>query len=126
MKKSVYLLVLNLSTFGVLTAEAKLTDSAAMNCISRDKVTRSAFLDLEQAYEMRSVSAKDFFQAFDKSRSCPALRKNLQKLHGDMIARMPTPPTKAPRFEAFSPSAEPSALSAPSNFADDATSTFFE
>ena len=143
MRKSVYLTVFVFLCSWSLLSEAKLSDNAAMKCISGDKVTRSAFLDLEQAYEMRSVSAKDFFQAFEKAPSCPSLRKNLQKLRTDLIARMPTPSLKAPRFESMAPAENEMAPPgiAPGNtpgntsgntpgntqgFAEDPESAFFE
>lgn len=79
-------------------SQAKLNDQQIMNCISQDKQAQSALLDLEQAYEMRSVSAKDFFQAFDKAENCSKLKKNLQKLHADLLSTLRTPQEKAPSF----------------------------
>ncbi|RYZ86627.1 MAG: hypothetical protein EOP06_14130 [Proteobacteria bacterium] len=65
-----------------------------MKCIRQDKASQAAFLDLEQGYEMRSVRAKDFVAVFEKARNCEQLRKNVQKLHGTMIASLPTAANK--------------------------------
>jgi hypothetical protein len=95
-------------------AQAKLSDRQAMKCISQDRQSQSRFLDLEQAYEMRSVSAKDFYKVFDKAANCPQLKKNISKLHGDMIARLPTPQNRSSIFKGNSGSDDFSGAAAPS------------
>jgi hypothetical protein len=131
MKKLLVLPLILMTLMIGKTSFAKLSDDSAMKCISGDKQTRSSFLDLEQAYEMRSVSAKDFFQAFDKSVNCPQLRKNLNKLHVDMIAKLPTPQSRENKtsldFVGSAPSSVPSptAPAFPSN-ADDGFPAFLE
>ncbi|MBK9321914.1 MAG: hypothetical protein IPM97_02960 [Bdellovibrionaceae bacterium] len=95
--------------------QAKLNDTQAMKCIYQHRQTQVAFLDLEQAYEMRSVSAKDFFQAIDNAPNCSQLRKNLKKLHGTLISQLqvrqgkfssdstpPTPSAPEDNFDLFS------------------------
>lgn len=68
---------------------AKLSDSQAMKCIDGDKLTKSAFQDLQAAYEMRMVTAKDFFKVLEKPTSCPQLRKDLKKLQATAVAQFP-------------------------------------
>lgn len=84
--KKVMVLVLMLS--GAM-AQAKLTDQQSMKCIDGDKQTKSAFQDLQAAYEMRLVTAKDFFKVMEKPASCPQLRKDLKKLHASAISTFP-------------------------------------
>jgi len=128
MKKILFMAMFSFVCAATTLSHAKLSDTASMKCISQDKGTRSALWDLEQAYEMRSISAKNFFRAFDKAETCQQLRKNLHKLHGEMISRLPTPVPKAPNFEALSPNTESveSAAPAASSVADESNSTFFE
>ena len=95
MKKRLAWSIILLGSLMGLTSHAKMSDKVAMKCISADKPTRIAFLDLEQAYEMRSVTAKDFVQVFSNASTCPQLRKNLNKLHGDMIAKLPARTNKS-------------------------------
>ncbi|WP_413290518.1 hypothetical protein [Bdellovibrio sp. HCB337] len=68
---------------------AKLSDRQAMKCIDGDKATQSAFQDLQAAFEMRMVTAKDFLKVMDKPASCPQLRKDLKKLHTTALAQLP-------------------------------------
>jgi hypothetical protein len=102
-KRTMMPLFLTILFAGALS-HAKLNDRQSMKCINADRPTQSALRDLEQAYEMRSISAKVFFQAFDKANTCPQLRKNLQKLHGDMLARLPVPQSKPATSPSFDPS----------------------
>jgi hypothetical protein len=74
-------------------AHAKLSDRQAMKCLSQDRNAESAFSDLEQAYGMRLVTAKDFFDVIDKASDCSQLKKNVKKLRADMVSRFPDPST---------------------------------
>ncbi len=104
------------------SAQAKLNDNQVMKCIYQHRQTQVAFLDLEQAYEMRSVSAKDFFQAIDNAPSCPQLRKNIKRLHGTMISRLQVPQSKPTSVSAPSTPAIPSTPS----ISDDSGDLFLE
>lgn len=73
---------------GVL-AQAKLSDQQSMKCIDSDRLTKSAFQDLQAAYEMRLVTAKDFFKVMEKPTSCPQLKKDLKKLHASAVSSFP-------------------------------------
>lgn len=70
-------------------AQAKLSDQQSMKCIDSDQLTKSAFQDLQAAYEMRLVTAKDFFKVMEKPSNCPQLRKDLKKLHASAVATFP-------------------------------------
>ncbi|MGZ3744436.1 MAG: hypothetical protein ACXWRE_02750 [Pseudobdellovibrionaceae bacterium] len=72
-----------------VTTHAKLSDQQSMKCIDGDKLTQSVFQDLQAAYEMRIVTAKDFFQVMEKPSNCPQLRKDLKKLHSSALAALP-------------------------------------
>lgn len=81
-----------LSIFAASISYAKLNSRQAMNCIDADAPTKSVFQDLQAAYEMRMVTAKDFFQVMDKAPNCPKLKGDLKKLHSAMMAQLPPPP----------------------------------
>lgn len=68
---------------------AKLSDRQSMKCIDTDRLTKSVFQDLQTAYDMRLVTAKNFFQVMDMAPSCPQLRKDLKKLHASAISQFP-------------------------------------
>lgn len=70
-------------------AQAKLSDHQSMKCIDSDLPSKSAFQDLQAAYAMRLVSAKDFFKVMDKPTNCPQLRKDLKKLHASAVGAFP-------------------------------------
>lgn len=70
-------------------AQAKLSDQQSMKCIDGDRQTKSAFQDLQAAYEMRLVTAKDFFKVMEKPSNCPQLRKDLKKLHASAVSTFP-------------------------------------
>lgn len=70
-------------------AQAKLSDQQSMKCIDSDRLTKSAFQDLQAAYEMRLVTAKDFFKVMEKPASCPQLKKDLKKLHASAVSSFP-------------------------------------
>ncbi len=91
MKKLFGLLLMLVS----IVAQGKLSDQQSMRCINADKSTRSVFQDLQAAYEMRIVTAKDFFRAMDKAASCPQLRKDLKKLHASAVSSFPSAPMSA-------------------------------
>ncbi|HEY8270917.1 MAG TPA: hypothetical protein VIG33_08505 [Pseudobdellovibrionaceae bacterium] len=69
-------------------AQAKLSDQQSMKCINADKLTHLEFQDLQAAYDMRLVSAKDFFRVMDAP-NCAQLKKDLKKLHGSALAAFP-------------------------------------
>lgn len=87
MKKFLVLTVL----FIGMGAQAKLKDHEVMKCIDGDKPTRSIFQDLQAAYEMRIVSAKDFFDVMDKAKGCPQLKRDLKKLQARAISQFSAP-----------------------------------
>jgi len=89
MKKLLKTLVVSALSLGVSFSHAKLSNRQTMKCIDADKLTKSAFLDLQAAYEMRLVTAKDFFQVMDKAPNCPQLRKDLKKLQVSAISQFP-------------------------------------
>ena len=64
-------LILVSGVFGSTVAHGKLSDQQSVKCIDSDRLTKSAFQDIQAAYEMRLVTAKDFFQVMDKAPSCP-------------------------------------------------------
>jgi len=72
-----------------VVAQAKLSDQQSMKCIDGDRQTKSAFQDLQAAYEMRLVTAKDFFKVMEKPSNCPQLRKDLKKLHASAVSTFP-------------------------------------
>lgn len=84
-------------------ARGKLNDQQSMKCINADEPTKSVFQDLQAAYEMRLVTAKDFFQVMDKAPSCPQLRKDLKKLQASAVASFPQSKSAAhaPRKSAY-------------------------
>lgn len=75
--------------FSAVGTQAKLSDHQTMKCIDSDTPSRSAFQDLQAAYEMRLISAKDFFKVMDKPANCPQLRKDLKKLHASAVGAFP-------------------------------------
>ncbi len=115
MKKLKVGMLLSALTFVGAVAHAKLSDIQSMKCIDGDSQTRSAFQDIQAAYEMRLVTAKDFFKVMEKPDNCPQLRKDLKKLHTSAIASFPRAKV-APRMESgfsgqnsgFGPSPAPS------------------
>jgi len=86
------LLALILAFATAPSAFAKLSDRQAMKCIDTDALAKSAFQDLQAAYEMRMVSAKDFFNVMDKASNCPQLKKDIKKLQASAMAQFPAPP----------------------------------
>jgi len=105
-------LVVILMLTGVV-AQAKLTDQQSMKCIDSDRKTKSAFQDLQAAYEMRLLTAKDFFKVMEKPASCPQLKKDLSKLHASAVATFPKAKS-ATRFDANSSNLGPVAPEMPS------------
>lgn len=89
MKKLMIGMTLSVLMFTGAMAHAKLSDAQSMKCIDGDRQTKSAFQDLQAAYEMRLVTAKDFFKVMEKPANCPQLRKDLKKLHATAIASFP-------------------------------------
>lgn len=72
-----------------VVAQGKLSDQQSMKCINADESTKSVFQDLQAAYEMRLVTAKDFFQVMDKAPGCSQLKKDLKKLHASAVNTFP-------------------------------------
>lgn len=99
-------------------AQAKLSDQQSMKCIDTDGQTKSAFQDLQAAYEMRLVTAKDFFKVMEKPSSCPQLRKDLKKLHASAVSTFPRAKTATRLDSGFGGYNAPSAPSVP-NFRND-------
>jgi hypothetical protein len=97
---------------------AKLNSQQTGKCIYSDKTTESAFQDLQAAYGLRLIEAKDFFQSMDKAKNCAELKKNLQKLRRDTVALMPAKP--APLQNAQTGSGG-SSTSGPSSFSNSAS-----
>lgn len=90
MKKVLFVTLLSLAqVFSGASAKAKLSDQQSMKCIDSDNLTKSAFQDLQAAYEMRLLTAKDFFKVMEKPASCPQLKKDLKKLHSTALASLP-------------------------------------
>ena len=92
-----------------MASQAKMTDQQQMKCISKDKQANSVFLDLEEAYEARMISAKDFFQTMDSAAGCPQLKKGLQKLHSSLISKLHPSTDIHPSYE--SSGSAPSSMS---------------
>jgi hypothetical protein len=98
-----------------------LSNRQTMKCIDTDKLTKSAFSDLQAAYEMRLVTAKDFYEVMDKAPNCPQLRKDLKKLQASAIAQFPQSKGSLGRSRGYaapsSPSSSPhGAYEPPPNF----------
>jgi hypothetical protein len=95
----VHLVVLSAGLLGAsdskaLTGATKMSNRQAMECIYGDKTTQSAFQDLQAAYELRKIEAKEFFTTLDTAKNCPQLKKNLQKLRQTTVAQFPTTPVR--------------------------------
>jgi len=117
MKKLFKTLVVTALSLGVSFSHAKLSNRQTMKCIDADKLTKSAFLDLQAAYEMRLVTAKDFFQVMDKAPNCPQLRKDLKKLQASAISQFPRSKRSLGRSSSHGKPSSPSgAYEAPPSF----------
>jgi hypothetical protein len=100
MKKLMVAMALAALTLSGALAQAKLSDVQSMKCIDGDKQTKSVFQDLQAAYEMRLVTAKDFFKVMEKPSTCPQLRTDLKKLHASAVSAFPRTKS-ATRLDSF-------------------------
>src|ERR1700687_2413725 len=91
MRYSTIMLTLLTVLLAGLSAHARLNDQQAIKCIEKDAVAARSFHDLETAYEMRMVDAKDFLKVLKSPASCPELKKSVNKLHTSMMAKIPDP-----------------------------------
>lgn len=91
------------------SAQAKLNDQQSMKCIDGDKLSHLAFQDLQAAYEMRLVSAKDFLKVMEAPLSCPQLREDLKKLQASAFSAFPQgkPPFRPGKANSVSDFNEP-------------------